>query len=196
MAAAMRNTLTGLLGDSEIPLSFAFPYAEPAHGAVYREVLGDDVRFACDAASWSFPASLLAQALPSSNPALRELYEAECARLLSDLEDSQDLRTQTLRLLRKFEGQYPKMPQIAGMLHLSPRTYRRRLAMEDSSFQTLLDTVRSEHATRQLREGRLPISSIAYRLGFTDPSNFRRAYRRWTGRTPGEVRRQARSATS
>jgi AraC-like DNA-binding protein len=83
------------------------------------------------------------------------------------------------------------MPQIAAMLNVSPRTYRRRLA---AGHQLPGDSrqVRAEHATRHLREGRLPIASIAYQLGFNDPSNFRRAYRRWTGHTPGEVRRAAR----
>ena len=53
---------------------------------------------------------------------------------------------------------------------------------------------RAEHATRYLRETRMPIASIAYRLGFNDPSNFRRAYRRWTGQAPGDVRRANRNS--
>ena len=90
----------------------------------------------------------------------------------------------TLRLLRKLEGQYPQMPQIADMLNLSPRTYRRRLEEEQQSFQDLLDQVRAEHATRYLQNTRLPLSSIAYMVGFNDASNFRRAYLKWTGRSP------------
>jgi AraC-like DNA-binding protein len=191
IAAAMRNTLSGLLGTNAIPLRFEFPYAEPAHVQTYREVLGDDLHFERPVASWSFPTALLTHQLSSSNLALRRLYEAECARLLADLQDTRDLGAQTRRLLRKFEGQYPQMPQLAAMLNVSPRTYRRRLAEQGSSFQELLDSVRAEHATRYLREGRLSIASIAYQLGFSDPSNFRRAYRRWTGYTPGEVRREA-----
>lgn len=191
IAAAMRNTLSGLLGTTTFPLRFEFPYPAPAHLQAYREVLGEDLHFERPVASWSFPTALLEHRLPSSNPALRRLYEAECARLLADLHDTGDICAQTRRLLRKFEGQYPQMPQLAAMLNVSPRTYRRRLAEQGSSFQELLDGVRSEHATRQLREGRLPIASIAYQLGFSDPSNFRRAYRRWTGSTPGEVRRGA-----
>ncbi len=191
MAAAMRNTLSGLIGTEGFPLRFEFPYSEPEYSDSYSGILGDDVHFDCARASWSFPRELMDTALPSSNPALRELYEAECARLLSDLRDSAELRSQTLSLLRKFDGQYPRMPQVAAMLNLSPRTFRRRLAEEDTSFQDLLDTVRADYATRQLREGRLPIASIAYRLGFGDPSNFRRAYRRWTGERPGAIRRRA-----
>jgi AraC-like DNA-binding protein len=191
IAAAMRNTLSGLLGDRQFPLRFEFPYPAPTRVAVYREILGSDVHFACAQAVWSFPSALLDSPLPSSNPALRQLYEAECARLLTDLQDAADIAAQTRRLLRKFEGQYPKMPQVATMLNISPRTYRRRLHAEGCSFQALLDSVRAEHATRYLREGRLPVASIAYQLGFNDPSNFRRAYRRWTGHSPGAVRRAA-----
>lgn len=192
MAAALRNTLDGLLAGEPLPLRFEFPYPAPAHRAHYREALGEDLHFDCGRACWSLPLAALQRPLPSSNPALRQLYEAECARLLADLEDSADLAAQTRRLLRKLEGQYPRMPQIAAMLNVSTRTYRRRLAREGCSYQELLDAVRAEHATRHLREDRLPVASIAYLLGFSDPSNFRRAYRRWTGHTPAEVRGAAR----
>ena len=74
------------------------------------------------------------------------------------------------------------------MLNLSPSTFRRELEEEEHSFQTQLDRVRAEHATRYLKNSRLPLSSIAYMVGFNDASNFRRAYRRWTGRSPREVR--------
>ena len=90
--------------------------------------------------------------------------------------------------LRKLEGQYPQMPQTAKLLNLSPRTYRRRLEEENRSYQQLLDQVRAEHATRYLQNTRLPLSSIAYLIGFNDASNFRRAYQKWTGRSPANVR--------
>ena len=56
------------------------------------------------------------------------------------------------------------------------------------SYQDLLDQVRAEHATRYLQNTRLPLSSIAYLIGFNDASNFRRAYQKWTGRSPTDVR--------
>ena len=54
--------------------------------------------------------------------------------------------------------------------------------------QGLLDKVRAEHATRYLQNTRLPLTSIAYMVGFNDASNFRRAYLKWTGHSPKEVR--------
>jgi len=189
LAAALRNTLAGLLGGRSLALRYEFPYAAPAHAERYRESLGDDVHFDRPAAAWSLAVEHLATPLPSSNPALRELYEAECLRLLSDLKDPGDLAVRSRRLLRKLEGQYPQMPQLARMLGVSSRTYRRRLADLGTSYQQLLDEVRAEHARRLLRDSGLPIASIAYRLGFSDPSNFRRAYRSWTGTSPARTRR-------
>ena len=188
MYGAMLNTLRGLLNKDDLQLHIEAPYPEPAHAQRYYEVLGNDVHFNCVQGRISFPADLLDTPLPSSNPALRTLYENECARLLADLEEEDSVTERTLSLLRKLEGQYPQMPQTAKMLNLSPRTYRRRLDSEKQSYQALLDKVRAEHATRYLQNTRLPLSTIAYLIGFNDASNFRRAYLKWTGRSPLEVR--------
>jgi AraC-like DNA-binding protein len=185
---AFINTLRGMLNDPQLALRMELPYPAPAHADLYYEVLGQDVHFDCVQGRILFHRDWLDTPLPSSNPALRKLYEAECARLLRDLEGEDSVAERTLRLLRKLEGQYPQMPQIANMLNLSPRTYRRRLDEEQKSFQKLLDQVRAEHATRYLQNTRLPLSSIAYMVGFSDSSNFRRAYRKWTGKAPREVR--------
>lgn len=151
-------------------------------------MFGDDLHFGTMRGRVIIPRSLMNKELPSSNPVLRRLYESECARLLEDLREDDSVAEQTLRLLRKLEGQYPQMPQLAQMLNLSPRTYRRRLDEEEQSFQRLLDQVRAEHATRYLQNTRLPLSSIAYMVGFSDTSNFRRAYTKWTGKSPRDVR--------
>jgi AraC-like DNA-binding protein len=186
---ALINTLRGLLNTPTLHLRMEFPYPEPAHSALYHEVFGSDLHFDTVQGRILFHRDLLGTALPSSNPVLRHLYETECARLLADLEEENSVAERTLRLLRKLEGQYPQMPQIASMLNLSPRTYRRRLDEEEESFQRLLDQVRAEHATRYLQNKRLPLSSVAYMVGFSDASNFRRAYLKWTGKSPRDIRR-------
>jgi AraC-like DNA-binding protein len=186
---ALINTLRGMLNAPQLCLRMELPYPRPGHAGLYYEVFGADVHFDCGSGRIVFHQDLLNTPLPSSNAVLRNLYEAECARLLADLEEENSVAEQTLRLLRKLEGQYPQMPQIANMLNLSPRTYRRRLDEEEQSFQKLLDQVRGEHATRYLQNTRLPLSSIAYMVGFSDASNFRRAYQKWTGKAPGAVRR-------
>jgi len=72
---------------------------------------------------------------------------------------------------------------------MSPRTLRRRLESEGTSFQTLRDAVRKESALEHIRETELALSEIAYLLGFGETSAFHRAFRRWTGETPAQYRR-------
>ncbi len=188
MYAAILNTLRGLLGREDLNIALEVPYTAPDHAERYYQIFGEGVSFDSFRGRISFDRALLDATLPASNPALRTLYEEECARLLADLEEADSVSEQTLRLLRKLEGQYPQMPQIAQMLNFSSRTYRRRLEQESESYQSLLDKVRAEHATRYLQNTRLPLSTIAYMIGFNDSSNFRRAYTKWTGRSPRAVR--------
>ncbi len=161
---------------------------EPDYLEEYTALFGEDLFFSCKEGRISMEDRWLAATLPSSNPALLALYEQECQRLLADLEDDDSLTERTLQLLRKLEGHYPQMPRVADMLNCSPRTYRRRLAVENVSFQQLLDRVRNEHATHYLISTRLPLASIAFMVGFNDVSNFRRAYIKWTGQTPRQAR--------
>ena len=81
------------------------------------------------------------------------------------------------------------------MLNLSTRTYRRRLAAEESTFQTLLDRVRLQHALTHLRKPHVSISQTAIALGFNDTSNFRRAFIQWSGESPSQWRARYRRDT-
>jgi len=189
--AAFVQSVGLLVSNPQLKFRAELPYPEPDYADEYHEMFGDEVYFSCRQGRISIDESWLDAELPSSNPAMLALYEQECARLLADLQDDDSLAEQTLQLLRKLEGHYPQMPQVADMLNLSPRTYRRRLAMEDLSFQQLLDQVRTEHATHYLQTTQLPLASIAFMIGFNDVSNFRRAYIKWTGQTPREARADA-----
>jgi AraC-like DNA-binding protein len=186
--AAICHTMQFLINQPGLSFRIELPYPAPAHAHEYYPLFGDDVRFDCPHGRISFPEEWLEAQLPSSNPALLALYEGECKRLLADLEGKVSLTEQTLQLLRRLEGHYPQMPQVASMLNLSPRTFRRRLETEQASFQQLLDQVRAEHASHYLRSTELPLLSIAYMVGFNDVSNFRRAFIKWTGHTPGAIR--------
>jgi len=186
--AALVHSMQLLINEPGLQFRLELPYPEPDYIEEYRQLFGDELFFGASLGSLSFDDHWLDALLPSSNPALLALYEQECQRLLADLEDDDTLTERTLQLLRKLEGHYPQMPRVADMLNCSPRTYRRRLAAEDASYQHLLDQVRTEHATHYLTSTQLPLASIAFMVGFNDVSNFRRAYIKWTGRTPREAR--------
>ncbi len=86
-------------------------------------------------------------------------------------------------------GGYPGIRLAADLAGLSVRTLTRRLAKEGTSYERLVEEVRCAAALDMLRGGRLRLIDIAYELGYADPANFTRAFRRWTGMPPSEYRR-------
>jgi AraC-like DNA-binding protein len=77
---------------------------------------------------------------------------------------------------------------VAHRLHSSPQTLRRHLREEGSSFQELKDHLRRDLAIYHLGRDELSIQAITEQLGFSEPSAFHRAFKKWTGLTPGAYR--------
>jgi AraC-like DNA-binding protein len=85
------------------------------------------------------------------------------------------------------EGQ-ATLAAVADKLHMSERSLQRRLADEGLKFDALLDELRRELAVRYLQDRKVAIAEVAYLLGYSEPSAFHRAFKRWTGKTPSELR--------
>jgi AraC-like DNA-binding protein len=82
-----------------------------------------------------------------------------------------------------------RIDQVARALGMSRQTLYRRLKAEGATFEQVLDGLRRRLALRLVREQGLSVKETAYRLGFSDPAAFSRAFKRWTGRSPREMRR-------
>jgi AraC-like DNA-binding protein len=85
-------------------------------------------------------------------------------------------------------GKAPEVGQIARELQTSERSLRRGLQELGTSYQTLLDDTRRERAIEWARATSMPFEQIAAQLGFSDERSFRRAFKRWTEKTPRELR--------
>lgn len=77
-----------------------------------------------------------------------------------------------------------RIDRVAADMGLSRQTLYRRLKDEQVTFEELLDGLRHRLALRYLRADRVSVKSVAYRLGFSDPAAFSRAFKRWTGNSP------------
>ncbi|MFL6022426.1 MAG: helix-turn-helix domain-containing protein, partial [Marmoricola sp.] len=132
----------------------------------------------------SFPAEYLERRLPQANPSTQALCEQLCADLASRRRDGSGLAQQVRVLLAQRLSFDPSMTGVAAALGLSDRTVRRRLAADGTSFQELLDQVRSALARRLLDSGALSVEEVAHRLGYAEASSFIQAHRRWHGSTP------------
>ncbi|HEX4904763.1 MAG TPA: helix-turn-helix transcriptional regulator [Acidimicrobiales bacterium] len=86
-------------------------------------------------------------------------------------------------------GTWPDARDAATRLTMSPQTLRRRLAEEGTSFRAISDDVRRDVAVTSLVDGTESIADLSARLGFSEPSAFTRAFRRWTGDAPSAYRR-------
>ena len=136
-----------------------------------------------------FPAGLLVHANVNADP---QTYAVAWRQ--AELEEGQLNRSIVARLnvlLAMHEGSLPSLAQAARALHLSTRSLSRALQADGESFTNLCNGVRAERARILLQETQLPVEQIGYQLGYTDASNFIRAFRRWFGRTPQQLRAQA-----
>lgn len=185
--AALVNGLRYLLGDRFQDASLELPYAAPAHAERYTEMLGIPVYFGQAVAALRFPAALMVAPFALTDPTSRGVARQACKEELLRLEADQDWASRVRTRLMQAEGVLPSLEQLASSFHLTSRTLRRYLAALDVSYRVLLDEVRMARAERYLQAG-LPVQEIADLLGYAEPSNFTRAFRRWTGQPPSAYR--------
>jgi AraC-like DNA-binding protein len=103
--------------------------------------------------------------------------------------DNVIIETRRVIMSRIAQGE-TEIQSVARCLATSARTLQRRLSAAGTSYQELLDSTRCEAASRYLQDRRLSISEVAYLLGYSEPSAFHRAFKRWNGLTPQEFRQQ------
>lgn len=113
---------------------------------------------------------------------------ALCDQLLSDMTVRTGLAGRIRGLLMQDIADRPDFDTTAMQLGVNGRTLRRQLLAEGTSFRALWDELRTEMAIKYLRETAMTNEDVAFALGFSDAANFRQAFRRWTGKTPGQYR--------
>jgi AraC-like DNA-binding protein len=115
-----------------------------------------------------------------------EQWNDEIAQPLTLAANSLGVLRQKLQALLK-DG-YPSLAQAAAATKMSCRSFQRQLARNHLTYSLLIDQVRLEIAIRLLQDPTLKIIEIAFELGYEDPGNFSRAFKRWTGSSPSTFR--------
>ena len=170
-------------------LKLEFDYPQPAYHDIYGEVFSN-TRLAFDAEATRVTFDLERLRIPFSfgNRVSRQLAVEHCQAELLALTAKQGYADKVRRLMRRDIGASHGLEQVARQLNLSARVLSRRLSEEDANFQDLLDEVREQLAVQYLKTTSLKVSEIAHRLGYEHASNFARAFKKWTGRSPGSYR--------
>ncbi|PYE86579.1 AraC family transcriptional regulator [Phyllobacterium leguminum] len=186
--ASFMGIATSLACDGFKPLRIDLAYPAPAHAEAYQRVFGCPVRFGQMESVFVFDPAWYKRPLATADPFThRQLIEflaynrarrREAAEIIESVE----------RVLRQKLDSRNHISKVARALGMSERTLRRRLAESGVSFQSILDGLRKNRALELLSNQNMPVDQIAFAVGFSDPHNFRRAFRRWTGATPGALR--------
>jgi len=186
------------LGDAG---EYRFVHPQPAYHHQLKKLLGKNCHFNCSDNSFSFPSSWAAIPSPLSDPDLFRSNIAKCRELKLSLgaDKSDVVSLVETRLLNHFERRIsgathaekiPSLNILAQELFMSPRTLIRKLAKRRTSYQQILDCIRSKEAERLLRSTHNTAAEIAQKLGYLEAANFGRAFKRWHGKSPSAWRRQ------
>ena len=161
-------------------------YARPPHGDLYEAALGCPVTFGAAQTCITIASPHLGQPLRNNDDLFREICVRHCQQILRQIASRSPMVARLRGTFLQQPGSLPGMAEAARRLGLSPRTLRRRLEDEGTSYNELIDQFRRELALEYLRTGHMAPKEVAYLLGFSSPSTFRRAFKVWTDRTVGE----------
>lgn len=178
-----------LAGEDFKPLRVDFAYPAPPYVDAYTNVFGCDIRFGAIANAFVFDPAWYDEPLKTADPfGHRQLLEFLAFHRARSREAAEVIESVERVLRQRLDGHHA-IAKVARELGMSERTLRRRLAEGGVSFQSVLDGLKKNRALELLTNPQMSVEQIAFAVGFTDPHNFRRAFRRWTGSTPGALRK-------
>lgn len=178
-----------LVGQRIELLGAYFDYPRPPHADEYRHLFHCPLTFDQARTGLRFPARYLAFPVIRDEMEMKKFLRSSPADLLARPDDSNSYTGRIRAIIgRDFSRSIPDFETIAARLNMSPQTLRRRLREENTSFQEIKDNLRRDVAIYHLTRRDYAINEIAHRVGFTEPSTFHRAFKKWTGLTPGAYR--------
>jgi len=175
-----------------IPLRMVdFRCDEPDHGADYRQFFGAPVRFSQPASRLAFDAALLKLPVTRSEQALKQFLRNAPANILVRYRYDAGLAASVRKRLRQLPpASWKAFDELAAQMRMSPSTLRHRLHAEGQNYAAIRDEIRRDLAIEMLQTTEFGVGEIATRLGFSEPSAFHRAFRKWTARSPAVFRRE------
>ena len=180
--------LRSLSGKEIDPVQVGFPYPEPRNRAEYDRVFQCPVLFDQKETFMVLETKIAKIPVLLSNPALLEHFEAYAQEFIAKMEHTDEYtRAVTRIVLAHLDDVDLSIKKVAGEMAVSVRTLQKRLEEEGVVFSELLRSIREKLAKQYLTEN-YTVEQITYMLGFSEPSVFRKAFKKWIGVTPKEYR--------
>lgn len=175
-------------GDEIDPVHVSLKHSRPDCARKLQAYFRAPIAYNADNNILSFSRQLVDTPLAHANPGLARINDQAVIDYLARFDrDSLTMQVRSKIIERLHDGT-PNQGTIAQSLNVSLRSLQRKLNNEDTNFKTLLESTRRELALLYIRETHRSLGEITYLLGFSEPSNFTRAFKRWTGESPIEYR--------
>mgnify|MGYP000448133712 CR=1 FL=1 len=169
------------------------PYAKPSHSELYDDHLKCDVEFQTPCHELSFKKNVLELPILTANEPVRMIKSQQCQAALKRWERRFSIQARVNTILARTYPAFPSFSMLAQQLHTSRSCLYRKLQTNQTSYQCLINEFKKEKAMSLLRGTALTINEVAEKLGFSDASSFRRAFKGWTGMLPSSIREERRN---
>lgn len=188
LMASFPQVISQLTGEEIFAQKIELSYSDTGHLQSYQKVFNCLPNFGANRCIFSIPLRALDLPLLATDANMLELLDRRCQDLLDYGGETKGLSHRVTRLLLQQLASVNSANDVSSLMNISERTLRRNLAKENTSFQALLDDVRQRFAEDCLRTTTLSVQEVAELVGYTEASNFRRAFYRWTAQTPDNFR--------
>ncbi len=191
--ASLKEVSSLLIGDACEQIRFEFDFSEPDYKDQYQKILGDNIYFNRPCNRMVVPKIIGEICLKMAEPLTKKLAESSCQKVLVYFPQQAEISNKVRSYFKMHEQDLLdfsllSMENTAEKFNMSPRTLRRRLKLEGTSFQELVDERREKLAVKYLKETELSITQIASRLNFNDAAYFSRSFKRRIGVSPKKYR--------
>ncbi len=184
------SAIQWMTGRRDLVTQALFEFSTPSYYESYPTAFPCPANFHQEINGLMLSPGALATPLVHRNPTLHQSLLKTCEQQLTQVGLTDSFRNKVLKVLgTMLHGKTPSIEEVAQQLCIPPWTLRRKLKDEDTAFQTLVDEMRRDVALSYMKNTGLSFGEIAYLLGFSTPGAFQRAFKRWSGTTPGEYRK-------
>jgi AraC-like DNA-binding protein len=166
-----------------------FTHQAPDNISEYQKIFRAPILFGAPELSITYDRTYLELPMTAPNPTLLSVLEKHAAEVLKGIQPANTTSDRVRRMLAQgFQGNAPRIDEIAKKMAVSTRKLQLLLQEEGTSYLSIFEDVRKKLAITYLEENRFSVDEITYLLGFSEPSVFYRTFKRWTGQTPRAYR--------
>jgi len=171
------------------PVSAAFTCNKPSQLERYTQSFGCPLRFGAKSNALIFQRADLQHPLNQYDQSLLTTFEALARKQLHKRQAKRSFADEVVQCMRyEFAARVPSLEVMAAHMNISVRTFQRKLSAERKNYRDIADQVSKEIALSLLASGKTRVSDVSHLMGYSEPSAFRRAFRRWTKSTPRKAR--------